>query len=199
MLNRLFRFLTRSPAEPAGQAPLNHPEDDEEGEAPPRNEAALADFVRLVTRHLGEETSETLVREVLESDEEPLFALKFAGDGDDDQRVILGVDWKADDEIEWQVDMLLDTRGIEARWQWELPEDQRKQTVMNALKSLDRWLQAHGLTLLHIDSGGDDYHVLFVKLEEIGAAVTLGTDADIDVSSHREFLIQQQDEDAQPY
>lgn len=192
MLNRLFRFLAPSAASPSG--------DDEEEEPVPdhRNEAALADFVRLITRHLGEQTAEALVQEVLTSDEEPLYALRFENYGDGGIPVIIDVDWKAYDEIDWQADMLLAGRGIEERWQWEMPEDRRQRTVINALKSLERWLQPHGLALLHIDSGGDDYQAFFVERDLAGKAIELGVAAGLAVCSHRDFLIRQQDEDAQP-
>lgn len=193
MLNRLFRFFTR----PSDQASEEQQVSDDEPQDMAVNAAALADFVRLVSRHLGEEKSEELVEEVLVSEEEPLYALKEAGYGDDGLRLVIGVDWKAYDEIDWQVDLLLVTRGIAERWEWQMPDDESKWTVMTALKALQHWLQQRGLTLLHIDSGGDDYHCLIIEPGLVAQAVSLGADACIDVSSHQEFLIRQRDEDAE--
>lgn len=197
MINRLLRFFTPSSDKsdkPADAAPL----DDDELDAVPVNDAALADFVRIVSRHLGQEKSEQLVQQVLQSDEELLFALEEAGHGDDGLPLVIGVDWKAYDEIDWQVNLLLDTRHIDERWEWQIPDDPQQQTVMTALKDLERWLRQRGLTLLHIDSGGDDYHCLIIEPGLVAEAVSLGAAADIDVSSHREFLIRQRDDDAEP-
>lgn len=192
MLKRLFGFLHQPPSTPA---PV---EEQQQQVEPPRDPAALADFVRLITRHLGAATSEALLREVLNSDEELPYALQFDSYGDGDIRVMIDVDWKACDEVEWQADMLLAARGIGPRWAWEMPEDRHKRTVINALKSLERWLRPHGLAMLHIDSGGDDYQVFFIERDQADRAIALGVAAGLEICSHRDFLIRQQDDDAEP-
>lgn len=191
MINRLLRFFTRSSDRPPEPAQLSADDDT------PVNHAALADFVRLVSRHLGEEKSAKLEREVLQSEEEPLLALTEAGYAEKELHLVIGVDWKAYDEVEWQVDALLAGRGIDQRWAWDLPEDPHGRTVMNALKALERWLRPRALTLLHIDSGGDDYHCLIIEPDLVEQAVALGTEASMAVLSHKAFLIQQRDEDAE--
>lgn len=193
MFKRLFNFLARAPEHEVAT------EDQDDPQEQPVDMAALEAFARLVTRHLRPDESERLTRRALRHSHDFLEAL--TGDDDDggqvrDQWLLIQGDWKAADEVQWQVDLLLSARGIEERWVWEIPEEVHKRGTLSVLKSLARWLQARGFALLHIDSGGDDYHALILGQSEAAEALKLGAAAGVPILSHADFLIAQQDEDA---
>jgi hypothetical protein len=190
MFRRLIKFLARVPEQEVVIEEHYVPENTVDL-------AALEAFARLVTRHLGPDESERLTRRALTHADDILAAFEGDQDDDDGQRedswLVIQIDWKAYDEIQWQADLMLATRAVEQRWGWDMPEEMHQRSAMHALKSLARWLDARGLALLHIDSGGDDYHALIVAQDDAAEALRLGVAADIAIQSHADFLIAQQD------
>jgi hypothetical protein len=189
ILKRLFRFLARAPE----QTPAEQEEFVEEAQV---DSAALEAFSRLVTAHLGEAESKRLTRQVVAHDEGFLYAVQDDDGQQANHWLMLSVDWKAYDEVQWQIDLMLATRGIESGWTWQLPDQASQRTVMSALKSLAHWLPSRDLALLHIDSGGDDYQALIVGQGQAAEILSLGAAAGITIMSHRDFLSTQHDQDA---
>lgn len=193
MFRRLFNFLARVP-EYGVQV-----EENDDADEQPVDLLALEGFVRLVTRHLRADESERLTRRALSHCHDILAALEGEeGEGgqERDQWILLQGDWKDYDEVQWQVDLMLSARGIEDRWLWRMPEEVSQRSTMHVLKSLARWLQARGFALLHIDSGGDDYHALIVDQSEAADALRLGVAAGVSILSHADFLFTQQHEES---
>lgn len=190
MLNRLFRFLARSP-EP------DTPPIVEEDE-PSVDLLALEAFTRLITQQLGAEESARLARHVAAHGDEFLTAI-----GEDESESLghwlLQVDWKAYDEVEWQANLMLAAHGVDERWSWPLPQEVAQHRVITAFKSLQHWLEPRGFTLLHIDSGGDDYNAVIVRQQDADEAVRQGVAAGVTVMSHPDFLFSQNESDSDPF
>lgn len=197
MFKRLFALL----------APKPGPEPAEELEPDPHTAAeaaacrdAMASFMRLVSRQLGEGESERLTANVLAQFDDGEMAggsdaiSNFLYEGllgDAGQQhgkwMMIQVDWKASDEIDWQVNEMLATRGIDDQWEW----DSDGKTVMQGLKVLSDWLARHALSLLSVDFGHDAYYMLIVDEDVAGQAIELGRRAGLDVMSFPDFAVTQ--------
>ncbi|USX12429.1 hypothetical protein NHH88_22400 [Oxalobacteraceae bacterium OTU3CAMAD1] len=197
MFKRLFAFLGRQP-EPDYL-------DAEEYDAALLAQAAIyreamAGFMRAVSSQLGEHDSARLTNNVLTQLEnhpnpvgkDDVGELFLEGVLEDDgqqsgKRMLMHVDWKASDEIDWQVNDMLSTRGIDDQWEW----DSEGKTVMQGLKVLAEWLAKHALSLLSIDFGHDAYYMLIVDDAVAAQAIELGRRAGLDVASFQDFAVSQ--------
>ena len=197
MFKRLFAFLNRQPgpdyldAEEYDSALIAKAASDRE---------AMAGFMRVITSQLGETESARLTDNVLarfdnranaagKEDVEELFQEGLLED--DGQQsgkwMLMHIDWKASDEIDWQVNDMLSTRNIDEQWEW----DSEGKTVMQGLKVLAEWLPKHGLSLLSIDFGHDAYYMLIVDDAVAAQAIELGRRAGLDVTSFQDFAVSQ--------
>ena len=197
MFKRLFAFLGRQP-EPDYL-------DAEEYDAALLAQAAIyreamAGFMRAVSSQLGEHDSARLTNNVLtQLDNHPnpvgkddVGELFLEGLLEDDGQqsgkwMLMHIDWKASDEIDWQVNDMLSTRGIDDQWEW----DSEGKTVMQGLKVLADWLPKHALSLLSIDFGHDAYYMLIVGDAVAAQAIELGRRAGLDVTSFQDFAVSQ--------
>jgi hypothetical protein len=197
MFKRLFAFLGRQP-EPDYL-------DAEEYDSALLAQAAaykkaMAGFMRAVSSQLGEHDSARLTNNVLtQLDNHPnpvgkddVGELFLEGLLEDDGQqsgkwMLMHIDWKASDEIDWQVNDMLSTRGIDEQWEW----DSEGKTVMQGLKVLAEWLPKHALSLLSIDFGHDAYYMLIVDDAVAAQAIELGRRAGLDVTSFRDFAVSQ--------
>ena len=197
MFKRLFAFLGRQP-EPDYL-------DAEEYDAALLAQAAIyreamAGFMRAVSSQLGEHDSARLTNNVLtQLDNHPspvgkddVGELFLEGLLEDDGQqsgkwMLMHIDWKASDEIDWQVNDMLSTRGIDDQWEW----DSEGKTVMQGLKVLAEWLPKHALSLLSIDFGHDAYYMLIVDNAVAAQAIELGRRAGLDVTSFQDFAVSQ--------
>lgn len=197
MFKRLFAFLGRQPepdyldAEEYDSALL--------AQAAMHREA-MAGFIRAVSSQLGEHDSARLTNNVLtQLDNHPnpvgkddvgeLFLEGLLEDGGQQSGkwMLMHIDWKASDEIDWQVNDMLSTRGIDEQWEW----DSEGKTVMQGLKVLADWLPKHALSLLSIDFGHDAYYMLIVDDAVAAQAIELGRRAGLDVTSFQDFAVSQ--------
>ncbi|MEV4782041.1 DUF6630 family protein [Burkholderia sp. LMU1-1-1.1] len=197
MLKRLSEMFSRKPQ--------IDPADDSEPDAQLIEQAAahkeaMEQFMRLVTRQLGDEESERLTNNVLAQFDgsevnEGWFALtNFLCEGllgeegqEHGKWLMIQVDWKASEEIDWQVNEMLETRGIDDQWEW----DSGGRTVMDGLKVLSDWLPRHALSLLSVDFGQDAYHMLIVDNEIAARVIETGQRAGVDVRSFQDFAVSQ--------
>lgn len=197
MFKRLFAFLSRQPDPDY----VEEVEDD----GPLIAQAAIyreamAAFMRLVFEQLGEAESGRLSDNVLKQfdnsedpagkdDIEDFFLeglLEDAGQ-QNGKWVLMHLDWRASDEIDWQVNDMLSTRGIADQWEWNY----KGKTVMQGLKVLADWLPKHALSLLSIDFGHDAYYMLIVDDTVAAQAIELGRRASLDVTSFQDFAVSQ--------
>lgn len=178
---KLFgRMLGKKPGVEAGQGVTEPPSPDEE--APVSNAArqALERFIVLVTAHLEEEERRRLVKGVLS----PLHPGQTVEDAiqngilDDGQRtgqwLLLQVDWKAADEVEWQANELLLAAGIDDTWELD---DEEEASVPQALLAFSSWVERHGMRLLHLDLGHDAYYALLMRQEKVDETLRAARDA----------------------
>ena len=197
MFKRLFAFLGRQP-EPDYL-------DAEEYDSALLAQAAMyreamAGFMRAVSSQLGEHDSARLTNNVLtqldnhanpvgKDDVGELFLEGLLEDGGQQSGkwMLMHIDWKASDEIDWQVNDMLSTRGIDEQWEW----DSEGKTVMQGLKVLADWLPKHALSLLSIDFGHDAYYMLIVDDAVAAQAIELGRRAGLDVTSFQDFAVSQ--------
>ena len=197
MFKRLFAFLNRQPepdyldAEEYDSALLAQAA---------MYRAAMAEFMGVVASQLGEHESARLAAKVLARlDDHPnpvgkddVGELFLEGLLEDDGQqggkwMLMQIDWKASDEIDWQVNDMLSTRGIDDQWQW----DSEGKTVMQGLKVLAGWLPKHALSLLSVDFGHDAYYMLIVDDAVAAQAIELGRRAGLDVASFQDFAVSQ--------
>lgn len=199
MLKRLFAFLSRQP-ESESDEPQPVEADPQSARQAAAYKEAMEQFVRLVCRQLDDEESARLADNVLaqfaggdaDADKETVAEYFYEGVlGDAGQQrgqwLLIQVDWKASDEIDWQVNEILATRGIDDQWVW----DSEGKTVMQGLQVLSGWLAKHALSLLSIDFGHDAYYMLIVDDGIAEQAIALGRRAGLDVMSFPDFAVTQ--------
>lgn len=195
MLKHLADMFSRKPkSDPAGDGQPD-PQMVEQAAA---YQEAMREFVPLLSRHLGEEESERLTANVLAQFDgsevvDGWFAVTnflfdgLLGDEGSDERLMIRVDWKASDEIEWQVNEMLEARGIDDEWQW----DADGRSVMDGLKVLSDWLRRHALSLVSVDFGQDSYFMLIVDDEIAARTVDAGRRTGVDVRLFEDFAVSQ--------
>lgn len=197
MLKRLFAFLSRQPESGEAEAIETDPQSAAQAAA---YKEAMDQFVRLISRQLDDEEGARLANNVLAqfdggeaaADKEAVAGFFYEGVlGDAGQQrgrwLLIQIDWKASDEIDWQVNEILATRGIADQWEW----DSDGKTVMQGLKVLSDWLPKHRLSLLSIDFGHDAYYMLIVDDEIAEQAIALSRRAGLDVMSFPDFAVTQ--------
>ena len=197
MFKRLSGIFSRKPrTDPAAHGGLD-PRTIEQAAAA---KEAMEEFMPLLSRHLGEEESERLTANVLaqfdgsEVDDGWFAVSTFLLDGligqegqQRDMRLMIRVDWKASDEIEWQANELLETRGIDDEWEW----DADGLSVMDGLEALSDWLARHALTLVSVDFGQDSYFMFIVDHEIAARTVDAGRRTGMDVQTFENFAVSQ--------
>jgi len=151
---------------------------------------ALRRFVRLITVQLGAEESDRLTTLVM-SEREPGDAIEAGINAildEDGQRrgkwVLIQVDWKATEEVEWQANELLTAAGIAENWHME---NGTKVTVPHALVEFSTWVRPRGFRLLHLDLGDDSYYALLVREDQLEEIVLAAEDAGLDVQESDDF------------
>lgn len=154
------------------------------------DDQALRRFVRLITVQLGAEESDRLTTLVM-SDREPGDAIEAGINAildEDGQRrgkwVLIQVDWKATEEVEWQANELLTAAGIAETWHMK---SGTKVTVPHALVEFSTWVRPRGFRLLHLDLGDDAYYALLVREEQLEEIVLAAEDAGLDVQESDDF------------
>ncbi len=108
--------------------------------------------------------------------------------GEDGQRpgqwLLIHLDWKATDEIGWQVADILAQRNVPPTWKGI---DGEFETVAAAFKHLAPWLQQRGLALLDIETDADAYCAFIVDAAQVARARQLAAAARLTVYDAEEF------------
>jgi hypothetical protein len=180
MFKRLAN-LFRLAAEPQHQQPSANPipsEVPDVAEARPTHaetKDALQRFMRLVTAHLDSRESRRLTDAVatgFDSYGDAPEAFEDGVLGEEGQKhgqwLVIQVDWKAHEEIEWQVAEVASSFGVPERWSWTTPLETR--TVPAGLCAVASWATALGYELVQLDLGHDAYYALMVKGEDAEVA-----------------------------
>jgi len=202
MLKFLGKLLNRDLTAPSEPLDTNISEDEIWELLHPTNKTELRrkkknleNFVRFITSHLSKTESQRLCRtakKALEEEEEPTSALCNVIWGENGQKkgrwVFIQLDWKAREEIEWQVSEILSARRLEYKWNRDCLAD--FDSVPQALISLSGWLSEQGLAQLHLDTDSDSYCSFVVKNTETDAVKELGSIAELKISDSDEFVRQ---------
>lgn len=122
-----------------------------------------------------------------EEDRHPLIALERIIGVEQDQRrghwLLMQLDWKAVEEIDWQVDEILATLGLEPLAEAISSEDANN-SVEQAFDGLAQRLQQGGLSLIQFETEGDYYHAAIRKKSEVSTFLALTAAADIQALEH---------------
>lgn len=196
MFKLLNRLLGRStPTRPAPPAAADRVSDDQllrsHFSVSKEAELALERFGTLVTAQLGAEESRRLTNLLvaqLQRGDTPEDAVNNSLLGDDGQQpgkwVMLTVDWKATEEVEWQANELLATAGVAETWHLQ---DEENKIVAQALLEFSAWVEPRGLQLLHLDLLHDAYYALLVRAELADEARQAAKQAGLKLQSCDEF------------
>jgi hypothetical protein len=79
------------------------------------------------------------------------------------------VDWKATDEVVWQVQAVARTLGIPGVFDWQGPPNLDSSHMLDVLHDATRWLEAQGVMLVGVNTGGDEYLLFPVRPHRLGA------------------------------
>lgn len=152
---------------------------------------ALGRFVSLISGHLGSGESErlsSLAVSRLRLGDTADDAIADSLLGDDGQRpgkwLLLQVDWKATEEVEWQANELLAAAGLTERWQLQ---DGPDTTVPQALLAFSAWAEHLGFHLLHLDLGHDAYYALLAPADRSAAMLRAALEAGLKLQDSGAF------------
>lgn len=200
MFKRLLAFLSRAPGPAAVDDLDDLDEDPRLIEQAAAYKSAMAPFMDVVAGHLAVDERERLTSSVLdqfdgsevagdrETVSEIFHEAMFGDEGQHhDHRLLIAVDWKASDEIDWQANDILALHGIDDEWEW----DSEGKTVMEGMAALSDWLKRHALALLSIDFGHDAYYMAIVTNDTTPQAIALGQSAGLNVLSFPDFAATQ--------
>lgn len=195
MLKLLGKLLGRdltAPAEPPVREDVSDREILRELNADTGKARELAAFVRLAVAHLKEPEARRLTRQVCDcladcgSSIDALLSALVIEDGQQrGQWTLIAVDWKAEDEIAWQANELMSTRGVAERWHHD--SEANPIGVPAAFERLSDWLGDRAMALLHLDTEGDSYCALILRREELGQAKALAKSAGLTAWDSDEF------------
>ena len=190
--------LFRLDAKPQHQQPVATPMlggAAQVAEAQPTHAAtkdALQRFMRVMTAHLDSREGRRLADAVaagFDTLEDAAEAFEEGVLGEEGQKhgqwLVIQVDWKAHEEIEWQVAELASSFGIPERWNWTTPPETR--TVPDGLCAVASWAASLGYELMHLDFGHDAYYALMVKREGAGEAYQAARVAGLNVLDTADF------------
>jgi len=152
----------------------------------------LQTFLQFVTRQLNKTESQRLCRvakRALDDSESFFEALSEVIFGEEGQRrgkwVFIQLDWKAREEIVWQVSEILSTFGVSERWERDCEAEFG--SVPEALLALSDWLAGRDLALLHFETNSDSYCSLIVRASDVSTAKELAMAAQLALYDHAEF------------
>ncbi|MES2164760.1 MAG: hypothetical protein V4476_26710 [Pseudomonadota bacterium] len=197
MFKRLFGRLS-----PQAAAPVPPAADLLSEEAYARYKAGACGLTRLISRHLGNQESERLVRQMeAKYDAAGLTSIDeirwlFFGAMLDDQGqqrgqwLMLQVDWNGSEEVAWQAQEMLAARGVEPSWQWE----HQGKTVMQGLGELSHWLEPRQLSLLIVDYESDSYYALIMENALVEQTLALARGAGVKILRFEDFGLTQSGE-----
>lgn len=196
LLNKLLGRDLTAPPEPTGEDDGSLSDTQilkEYFSVSKQTKQALRHFVTLITAQLGVEESRRLTKSVLSHLGPGVTTSEAIENGilDEGQRrgkwVLIQVDWKATEEVEWQATELLTVAGLTEIWH---PKDGAKVPVPRALLEFSSWVKQRGFRLLHLDLGHDAYYALLVLPDKSEEIVRAADEAGLKVQESDEFEVE---------
>ena len=164
-----------------------------EDEATSIRREALVRFMRLATSHLGDVEGHRIMEVMLASFDthgSPSEALEEVALGNAGQKVgqwfVIQCDWKASEEVEWQVSDVASSFGIPERWSWGAG-DEKARTVPAGLCDAANWAAPLGFEMLHLDLESDTYYAILIKRDDAESAYQTALSAGMKVLRTPEF------------
>lgn len=159
-----------------------------------RREASTR-FMRLVTAHLGDDERRRLMEAMLAGFDaygnlpQALEEIALSQDGQKSgQWLIIQCDWKASEEVEWQIAEVATSFGIPDRWRWGAG-DERARTVPGGLCEAANWAAPRGFEMLHLDLGCDTYFAILIRRDDAQEACRTALSAGLKVLRTPEFAL----------
>ncbi|UAW63738.2 hypothetical protein KMZ15_06590 [Mycoavidus sp. HKI] len=191
MLKFLKKIFSGSQSKDADPVDTDVPEenvaellDNESGPDLEQLEKNLQKFIQFLTASLSQTEARRLwqvARTALYETESSFEALQEVMSGDDGQRrgqwLIIQLDWKASEEIGWQVSEILAT--LNAQEQWDHDCEMEFESVPAAFQALSEWLAARELALLHFETDSDSYCAIIIKGSDVAATKQLAEAAQL--------------------
>lgn len=103
------------------------------------------------------------------------------------QWFVIQCDWKASEEVEWQIAEVASSFGISERWSWKEGVDEQDRTVPAGLCEVADWAAPLGLEMLHIDIGSDTYYAILIRQDDAESARQAALSAGMKVQRTPEF------------
>jgi len=91
--------------------------------------------------------------------------------------VLLVIDWKGFDGVEYLAPHLTKACGIQEVYPYEQREGM---TVVQVLAEFDDWLARFGKRYLHLNTGSDEYVGFIVHADRLGIMIAMATKAGIE-------------------
>ena len=91
--------------------------------------------------------------------------------------VLLVIDWKGFDGVEYLAPHLTQACGIQEVYPYEQREGM---TVVQVLAEFDDWLARFGKRYLHLNTGSDEYVGFIVHADRLGIMIAMATKAGIE-------------------
>jgi len=188
-LARLFSPNAEPKPEQVSSAPLalNKVAGAAEEESAPARREALTRLTHLATAHLDEAERRRLMEVMLASfdrygnSSEAFEEIALGKEGQAaGQWFVIQCDWKASEEVEWQVAEVAASLGIPDRWSWGV-SDERARTVPGGLCEVAKWAAPLGFEMLHIDVGSDTYFAILIKRDDAESACQAAVSAGLKV------------------
>ncbi len=85
----------------------------------------------------------------------------------------LSVDWKASDEVAWQIQAIARTLELSGSYLWDFKEQSRDASVTEVLEHASHWLRGLEHALLLLETGGDEYVALVAHHDRLERVVIL--------------------------
>jgi hypothetical protein len=152
----------------------------------------LTDFLQFTTAHLGQVESQRLCRVVegfVDDAENSFEALSDGIASDDGQQrglwVLILVDWKAREEIAWQLNECLSAFGSSERWERDCESEFTD--VPLSLFAVSEWLAKKGYALLHLETDSDYYCCFISKATDAAHIADLARAAELTLYDHASF------------
>jgi hypothetical protein len=199
MFRRLANLLSRREPESqtnlkASTLPISNPISLTLNQSLAPSRDALARFMRLITAHLDAVEGRRLIGVVLtifDECENPAVAFEEGVLGEKGQRrgqwFAIQCDWKASEELEWQVSEIAASFVLEDRWEWGHTTSEAPRSVPLGLCEAARWASSRGLETLHLDLGSDAYYSVMVRRTDADTAFQAAADAGLKALRTPEF------------
>lgn len=159
-----------------------------------RQRQAFERFLRLITAHLDGDERQRILPLMLEKFDaygnasEALEDLAHPDGQKTGQWLLIQCDWKAPQELEWQVAEIAISFGMPEPWYWT-ETDRQARTVPSGLNEVAHWAALQSFELLHLNLGSDTYFALMLRQPEANDAMQAAQEAGLKVLTAAEFAL----------